>query len=352
VNPVAGGPPLPETPIVEIFEPDVHDDKTVAELLDLHRAVHSADEPDSPPPCSVAFPVGLRLSWPGNRTVHRVVYADGRIVGHLDFGVPTMDNLHLAGASVRVHPGYRRRGIGRALMTAGFGLAEAEGRTTFMSGACTRWEDGPQRSEAGVRFLSAMGFEHALTEVLRRMDVGDLDPQVEQRLYEEAVAKAEGYEIVRWIGRTPEEIIAGLAELNSIFLDEAPTGSLEFERERIDADRHRRTIDNVLASGIFMSSAVARHRASGRIVANTVIGVRTEPGDVGEQWITLVDPEHRGHRLGMLVKLENLRQLRMLRPGVRRIETGNADVNAHMIAINDALGFYPYAAWAEYQRKL
>jgi GNAT superfamily N-acetyltransferase len=337
---------------VEILEPDVHDDQVVAQLLDLHRAVHRADEPDSPPPCSVAFPVGLRLAWPGNRSVHRVVHADGRIVGHLDFGVPTMDNLHLAGGFVRVHPDYRRRGIGRALMTAGFGLANAEGRTTFTSGASRRWEDGPQRPEAGVRFLSELGFEHALTEVLRRMDIENLDPHVEQRLYEEALAKAKGYEIVRWTGRTPEEIIDGLAELNSIFLEEAPIGSLDLERERIDADRHRRTIDNVIASGILMSCVVARHRASGQIVANTVIGVRTEPGDVGEQWITLVHPEHRGHRLGMLVKLENLRQLRTLRPELRRIETGNADVNAHMIAINDVLGFYPYAAWADYQRKL
>src|SRR5690606_40153197 len=78
----------------------------------------------------------------------------------------------------------------------------------------------------------------------------------------------------------------------------------------------------------------------------------TEPGTDAEQWITLVAPQHRGHRLGLLIKLENHRQLRRERPAVRWIHTGNADVNRHMIAINELLGFQVVDAWREYQRKL
>ena len=54
---------------------------------------------------------------------------------------------------------------------------------------------------------------------------------------------------------------------------------------------------------------------------------------------TLVHPEHRGHRLGLAVKLANLEALAHEAPLVRRIVTGNARVNAPMIAVNDLMGF-------------
>ncbi len=54
---------------------------------------------------------------------------------------------------------------------------------------------------------------------------------------------------------------------------------------------------------------------------------------------TIVHPEHRGHRLGLAVKLANLEALAEEAPAVRRIVTGNAAVNAPMIAVNDMMGF-------------
>ena len=50
-------------------------------------------------------------------------------------------------------------------------------------------------------------------------------------------------------------------------------------------------------------------------------------------------PKHRGHRLGLLVKIAMLDLLAAHQPAVRHIETGNAGGNAHMIAINEQLGF-------------
>ncbi len=50
-------------------------------------------------------------------------------------------------------------------------------------------------------------------------------------------------------------------------------------------------------------------------------------------------PEHRGHRLGLAVKLANLDFLAEREPAVRMIGTGNAQENAPMIAVNDMLGF-------------
>jgi hypothetical protein len=71
-----------------------------------------------------------------------------------------------------------------------------------------------------------------------------------------------------------------------------------------------------------------------------------------EQHITLVDPGHRGHRLGLVAKLANLRYLTEHEPRVRAIDTWNAEVNRHMIAINEAMGFRAVDAWMAWQLEI
>lgn len=86
---------------------------------------------------------------------------------------------------------------------------------------------------------------------------------------------------------------------------------------------------------------MTEHVDSGRLVGFTQFGLpadRTRPVD---QFDTLVLREHRGHALGMLLKLENLAQLERTHPGHPSITTWNADENRHMLAVNKAFGFTP-----------
>jgi hypothetical protein len=55
--------------------------------------------------------------------------------------------------------------------------------------------------------------------------------------------------------------------------------------------------------------------------------------------VTAVVRAHRGHRLGLLIKLAMLEWLAEAEPEQRWILTGNAETNEHMIAINEALGY-------------
>ena len=70
------------------------------------------------------------------------------------------------------------------------------------------------------------------------------------------------------------------------------------------------------------------------------------------QNVTIVDPDHRGHRLGMWIKVANLRYLMAHEPAVRAIDTWNAASNTHMIAINEAVGFRPVDAWGMWQQEI
>ncbi len=70
-----------------------------------------------------------------------------------------------------------------------------------------------------------------------------------------------------------------------------------------------------------------------------------DPADPGwgHQLITAVTRKHRGHRLGLIVKIAMLDLLATAEPQLERIVTWNAQANEHMIAVNEALG---YATWA------
>jgi ribosomal protein S18 acetylase RimI-like enzyme len=83
-------------------------------------------------------------------------------------------------------------------------------------------------------------------------------------------------------------------------------------------------------------------------------GIRTSLNDprVGHIGITMVLPEHRGHRLGLATKLASHRFLRREVPDCHLVVTSNADVNTHMNAINNAMGYRRLETSVEYHKHL
>ena len=70
------------------------------------------------------------------------------------------------------------------------------------------------------------------------------------------------------------------------------------------------------------------------------------------QWNTLVHPDHRGHRLGLAMKVANLDALQQEYPQAVLAHTWNAKVNAPMLAVNTTMGFRPVEYLGEWQRFL
>lgn len=97
-------------------------------------------------------------------------------------------------------------------------------------------------------------------------------------------------------------------------------------------DRRRRTGARWLAT-----VAVA---PDGSLAGGTDIGYGVEEGTtLAWQGNTLVMPEHRGHRLGLAVKVANHRAFARLAGGVEVLVTWNSHVNPWMIGINERLGY-------------
>jgi hypothetical protein len=68
--------------------------------------------------------------------------------------------------------------------------------------------------------------------------------------------------------------------------------------------------------------------------------------------MTMVLPDARGHRVGLAMKLATHRALRASYPACTAVVTSNADVNDHMNAVNEALGYRVVERLPEYQKWL
>jgi len=130
-----------------------------------------------------------------------------------------------------------------------------------------------------------------------------------------------------------------MARLRERMSVDIPMAEIEFEQETWDGQRVLRQDQNSIKLGRMPYTAAAQHIESGALVAYTRLVTPVDKPGVAYQGDTLVHGDHRGHRLGLLVKLANLDAMVADDPEVRRIHTWNAGENEWMLAINTAMGF-------------
>ncbi|HEX5542886.1 MAG TPA: GNAT family N-acetyltransferase [Micromonospora sp.] len=329
------------------------DDTEAAErAYEIESAWLAVDVPDFPPVCRQAFFAGLSHPWPGYQQHLALAYLAGKPVGFLRAKLPEVDNTDNVDVDIAVLPQHRRRGVGRALFEHAVRLARAQGRKRLFGMSVAALPGGTPRPEAGRAFATALGAKLALVDVRRRLDVTRIDEAALDRLLAEARPRAGGYSLVCWQGPTPSEYLDDVAYLESRLIEDAPMGDLEWEPERMDAVRIRDIEAIREARGRRAYHVGMRHDDSGRLVAWTFLDFgATSPWHAFQQ-ITLVEPNHRGHRLGMIIKVENLRYAITHEPELRAIDTWNAAVNDHMVSINEAMGFRPVDGWDNWQLTL
>ncbi|MEH0828257.1 MULTISPECIES: GNAT family N-acetyltransferase [unclassified Micromonospora] len=332
------------------LEPD--DQTAVDAAYRIGAAANDADVPDFPPYCRRRFEAMVRHPMPGIVACWALARLDGVPVGWLRLELPQLDNTDNALAELVVHPAHRRRGVGRALHEHGVRLLREAGRKRLVGEAVSALPGGPARNTGGDAFATAVGARPALVAVRRRLDTSGLDRAALDALLADARAAATGYRTVRWQQTTPEEYVDDVAYLEGRLMTDAPLGDLEWEQEQVDADRIRATERALDVRGTRRYHVAALHEGSGRLVAWSMLSLGPSADWHAWQQITIVDPAHRGHRLGLLTKIENLGHALAHEPALRAIDTFNAAANEHMIRINEQLGFRPVDASTEWQLTL
>lgn len=267
-----------------------------------------------------------------------------RVVGGAVVDLPQLDNRNLVQFELFVAPGARRRGHGSALLAAVRDLAKADGRTTFQVDT-----DRPaDRADwPGVAFLLAHGFRLGQAAVRRDLPL-PADEAVLRALEEEARERSAGYRVLTWTGPAPADDRDRLARLMARMSTDAPLGELEYEPEVWDGDRVAayETRQQELGRTWWTAVAVAE---GGEWAGYTQLGWSPQEPDRLYQWDTLVLAGHRGHRLGLLLKLHLMRLVVPQVPGATRVTTWNAENNEPMIAVNEAMGYRVVEAGEEWQ---
>jgi len=248
------------------------------------------------------------------------------------------DNLHAMEVTVAVHPSSRRRGVGTALVAGMGDFARADGRDVLNS--IVDVPTAVAASHPSLTFAPKVGFVPTLAGNTRHLAL----PIAAGRLGElrDVVAGARNaadYRMLTFAGPWPEEFADDACELFRRMSTDEPAGDEEHHEEVWDTQRLREREVLLSARGAATFTAVAQHQPSGRLVALTELQVSPDAPTQASQMVTVVHPEHRGHRLGLAAKLANLDALALGAPDARLIVTGNAAVNAPMIAVNEMMGF-------------
>ncbi|GGF37684.1 hypothetical protein GCM10011399_33280 [Subtercola lobariae] len=295
---------------------------------------------------------------------------------------------------VDVHPNFEGRSIGTALATVVEQYARSLGQTRLVCYAVSpvaRVAGGEQlRPPTGfgsvaaqnreVRFLLARGYRLEQVERASRFTLpadasrlaalrreaesasetkrGEVDTAADlsensNRVAESAAGETKRhgadaatdssvrspYRVHTWAGPTPAEWLADLATLLTRMSTDAPTAGLDEPEDIWSAERVAASDARCAASTRDTLTAAIEHLPTGRLVAFSQLAVPNDRARPVSQEDTLVLREHRGHRLGLLVKVANLQFLEREHPGHPSVLTWNAEENRPMLDVNEALGF-------------
>ena len=315
---------------------DLDDDEAFAAFHDIYtRALdRDVDQPYS----AREKRVGMRPDEYVDKVVVLARDDDGTPVAGGVAELPLRDNTRFVYLDVFTVPEQRRLGHGAAVIEALEEFGRDAGRSILYGEAVWELDAVDPASQA---FSEAVGFRLDMMDAMRELQLPATLPPLEV---------GEGYTIHSWRGACPEEWAQGYVEVRQLINEEAPGGDAELENEFWDVTRARAEEAMWTGQGRTPQVSIAVSD-DGEVVEHTQLLFPADSDEV-YQWDTLVLPTHRGHGLGLALKVTTMQEAADLLDSRRRITTYNAAGNEPMIRVNKALGFRQTAWVGEYVKKL
>lgn len=221
-----------------------------------------------------------------------------------------------------VEPRRRRCGIGSLL------LAEVLRRARELEVEALR---SSYTTAPGAAFAARFGFV-AEARVVQSV----LDPRVAE-LPEPRVPA--GFRLLTWLGRVPDEYLAGYVEARAAMDDAPQPEGMAFPSWTAGTVRASEESLTRRQREMRLTVAMDEHGGIGsftelRVSRGSTLGFTDDTGTVAAR---------RGLGLARAVKLSSLRRLRADHPEVDVVSTSNAEENVVMRHLNESIGFRPTA---------
>jgi mycothiol synthase len=287
-------------------------DDVLARFHALEVACHEERNPGHPPR-TVEEVIAFHRHLPTTQTSCHWL-SDGGMAALYAHG-PTATFLEL-----RVDPARRRRGLGTALLERALDRCGEIGVEALRSVHST---------PSGAAFAGAVGAvdEQRIVESLldlRAAELPEPDPP-------------EGFRLVTWIGRVPEEHLASYVVARAAMDDAPAPEGMDFPAWT--AEKVRASEESLERRDREMRLTVAMNANGGipsftelRVSRGSTLGFTDDTGTVASQ---------RGKGLARAVKIESLRRLRADHPELEVVTTSNAEENDVMRHLNESIGFRP-----------
>lgn len=329
----------------EIRTVDPHDEAALRAWWEVGAAA-SAERPGHPWPAWEVSRTALPADNPERDVTFLGAFDGDGMVGSALLLAPVHENRHTAVLDVYVVPSRRREGIGTLLLTEGESRVRALGRTTLQGEGFVP-PDGTGPAEA---FARTSGFAIAHRETIKELDRASYDARREA-LVAGIGDRADDYRVVVFDTECPDEHVESFGRLIGMLISQIPVGALELEDSEWTPERIRAAERRARDIGRHVLTALAI-APDGTVAGSSDVRVNEADPTHGQVGVTLVDPAHRGHRLGLALKVATHDLALAAYPALVSVDTSNAEVNTHMNAVNEALGYRSIETLLELQKVL
>ena len=270
------------------------------------------------------------------------------IVGRAGIALPLDDNTEQAHVTLDVLPDAEGRGLGRRLLEAAELFVRGENRrivfveTNHPAGTLGDAAEDPIMATRGggmlplssreARFAYNAGYDLDQVEQFSACAL-PLDASLLAELHEQASSTHESaYAVHQWLDRTPERWAAEIVRLEKRM-------DLNSRDQEWDAAKLRQAEELSAVTGRRTIVTAAECLETGALVGFTSISLLVHNTDVAFQDDTVVEVEHKGKAVGLLIKVANMALLMKEFPQTRTVYTWNAPENSHLLEVNAQLGF-------------
>ena len=184
-------------------------------------------------------------------------------------------------------------------------------------------------------FAKAIGAKPGLPMKFNQLELRAVD---RTKVAEWSRATPKGYRLVRIDDTVPDEFVKAYIQASE-GINDMPRGDIAFNDWKLTEAQIRQRESFFKQAGLTWWLLLAIDDRTGDGVGFTEVEFNPLDPHAIQQEGTAVVGAHRGHSIGLWLKAVMLERILAERPDSRFIRTGNANVNAQMLAINDKLGF-------------